>query len=226
MSANKLLRSCQAGFTLVEITVVTAVLGIICVTFMGMVTSYFVTINRNNQLTEMTVNSQNLLRSTVESLRFGDGVRQTNQLSGPGTSVGSWSTSDSNFVIVIAVPALDSNKDYIINPDTGSPYMNEYVYYKDGSTLMRRKLANADAPGNTLITTCAPNIATASCPADTELAKYVQSMIFTFYDQDASQTATATAARSVNITLNMQRDAPGDPIDLTTSIRVTLRNRF
>jgi prepilin-type N-terminal cleavage/methylation domain-containing protein len=225
VSVSKL-SSEQTGFTLVELVVVVAVLGIISVAFLGAVANYFVVINRNSQLTDMTVSSQNLLRSTVENIRFGDGVRQTSQITDPNAPAGGWSTGNSNFVIIIPVPALTTTHAYIIDPGTGSPYMNELVYYKNGQTLMRRKLANPDAAGNTLVTTCPASLATASCPADTELAKYVNSMTFTLYDQDGATTSTATLARSVNITLNMQRNAPGNPINLTTSIRVTLRNRF
>ena len=225
MSANNHL-SRQSGFTLVEVLVAVALMALIGVVFLGMSVNYFVVITRNNELSEMTVNSQNLLRSTVENIRFGDGVRQTNQISDPNAPVGGWNTNNTNFVIIIAVPALDSSRQYIIDPSTGSPYMNELVYYKNGTTLMERKLANPNASGNKLATTCPPALATTTCTADIELAKYVNAMTFTLYDQDSKTTTTASAARSVNISLNMQRNAPGQPINLTTNMRVTLRNRF
>jgi hypothetical protein len=210
----------------VELLVVISVLSIIGVVFIGMSANYFVIINRNNLLSEMTVSSQNLLRSTVENLRFGDGVRQTNQISDANSPSGGWNTSNSSFVIIIAVPAVDASRNYIIDPDTGSPYMNELVYYKNGTTLMERKLANPNASGNSLTTSCPDAFASISCPADIKLADYVKSMVFTLYDQDAAQTTTASAARSVNIALTMERGVPGKPINLITNMRVTLRNRF
>ncbi len=228
MSGNKFIkrRLSPDGFTLVELLVVISVLSVIGVAFLGMSANYFVIINRNNLLSEMTVSSQNLLRSTVENLRFGDGVRQTNQITDANSPSGGWNTSNSNFVIIIAVPAIDSSHNYIIDPDTGSPYMNELVYYKNGTTLMERKLANPGATGNSLTTSCPPNLASSSCPSDITLASYVKSMVFTLYDQDAVQTSTAANARSVNIALIMERGVPGKPINLTTNMRVTLRNRF
>jgi prepilin-type N-terminal cleavage/methylation domain-containing protein len=226
VSASTLAARRQAGFTLVEIMIVVSVLALIAVVFLGMATSYFVVINRNNHLQEMTVGSQNLIRSTVESIRYGDGIRQTNQITDPNAPAGGWNTSNSSFVIIIPVPALASDRSYIIDPDTGSPYMNELVYYRNGSTLMKRTLANPDATGNNLHTSCPSSIASASCPADVTLAQYVKSMTFTLYDQNAVQTATPSLARSVKVTLAMQRNAPGSPLNLTTSIRVTLRNRF
>ncbi len=216
----------QAGFTLVELLLVISLMAIIGVVFLGMVSNYFVVITRNNELSEMTVISQNLLRTTVENIRYGDSVRQTNQIADPNAPAGGWNTSNSNFVIIIPVPALDSSHTYIIDPSTGKPYMNELVYYKSGSTLLERKLANPSATGNTLYTTCPPNLATSSCSADTHLADYVNTMTFTLYDQNNVVTATTSLARSVKISLNMQRNAPGNPLNLTTNTQVTLRNRF
>jgi len=140
VSANKL-RSAQAGFTLVEVTVAVTVMALVAVVFLGVVTNYLVIIARNNELSEMTLTSQNLLRSTVENLRFGDGVRQTNTISDPNAPGGGWNTSNTSFVIILAVPAVDTSHNYIIDPATGSPYMNELVYYKTGLTLMKRSLA-------------------------------------------------------------------------------------
>jgi len=216
----------QAGYTLVEVVVVVTVLAIVGIAFIGSVSNYFVVITRNNELSELTVSSQNLLRTTVENIRFGDGVRQTNQITDANGPSGGWSTSVSNFVIILAVPALDTSRNYIIDPSTGSPYMNELVYYKSGTTLLERKLANPSATGNTLVTTCPANLASSSCPADTQLAQYVNTMTFTMYDQDNVSTATASAARSIKVSLNMQRNAPGHPLNLTTNTQVTLRNRF
>ena len=214
------------GYTIVEVTVVVTVMAVIGVTFIGIISQYFVVISRNNVLTDMTVTSQNLLRTTVENIRYGDGVRQFNEIpdaNAPGTG---WNTNNTAFVIIIAVPALDNNRDYIIDPNTGSPYMNELVYYKSGDTLMERKLAHPSATGNRLKTTCPKQLATTACPADPVLAEYVKDMNFTLYDQNAAQTTIPANARSVNISLQMERYGNGNPIRLSNDIRVTLRNRF
>lgn len=226
MSDNKLKSLDSAGFTLTELIIVVTIMAVTGVAFLAIVMNYMGVITRNNQLSEMTVSSQNVLRTTVEHIRYGDGVRQTNQISDPNAPAGGWNTSNSSFVIILAVPALDSTHNYIIDPDTSNPYMNELVYYKNGSTLMERKLANPSASGNSLKTSCPDNLASAACPADLKLADYVNNMVFTLYDQDGAQTNSATAARSVKITLDMQRPGAGKPLNLTTNIQVTLRNRF
>ncbi len=216
----------ESGFTLVELTVAVSLMGIIGVVFIGMISNYFVLITRNNTLAEMTVNSQNLLRTTVENIRFGDGVRQTNLITDSNSPNGGWNTNNSSFVIIIAVPALTSARAYIIDPSTGSPYMNELVYYRNGNKLMERDLANPSATGNRIKTTCPSNLASSSCPEDKLLATYVSAMTFTLYDQNAVLTTIPAEARSVAISLTIQRNATGQPLTVSNSIRVTLRNRF
>lgn len=226
MLGNKALLRAQRGFTIVELTVVVSVTAIVAVVFLGVVTNYFVVITRNNELTDLTINSQNLLRTTVENIRYGNGVEQTNTISDPNAPSGGWNTSNTSFVIVIPVPAEDSSKNYIIDPSTGSPYMNELVYYKNGTTLLQRTLANPNATDNTLSTSCPASLATPTCRADKLLATYVSSMTFTLYDQNAATTTNTALARSININLTMQRNAPISPLSISSNIRVTLRNRF
>lgn len=174
----------------------------------------------------MTNDSQNLLRFTVESLRVSNGVRQAGTISDPNAPVGGWSTNNSNFVIVISTPALNSSHNFIIDSDTGSPYMNEIVYYKNGTSLMKRNLANPNATGNTLRTSCPPANATPSCPADAKLADYFESMSFTLYDSNGALTADTALTRSIKINLDMQRKVFGKTISFDNSIRVALRNNF
>ncbi|MBI2592111.1 prepilin-type N-terminal cleavage/methylation domain-containing protein [Candidatus Saccharibacteria bacterium] len=226
MSDNKKYQVISKGFTVVELLVVVTVTSILALAFLDAITNFYSLITRNNAANDLTTSSQNLLRSTVEALRVGDGVRQTGLISDANAPAGGWSTSNSAFVIVIASPALDTSRNYVIDSDTGSPYMNELVYFKSGTSLMQRALANPNAAGNSLKTSCPAELATSNCPADKKLAEYVKNMIFTLYDQDNSQTNDPLAARSIKIDLAMEQDISGAPLTLNNSIRVTLRNRF
>ena len=227
MSVNKLFTPKRSfGFTIPELVVIITVTGILGIAFFGGISNFFALMSRANAATELTTSSQNLPRSTVETLRVGGGVRQTNTIADANAPVGGWNTSNEDFVIVIASPALDSSRQYIIDPQTGSPYMNELVYFKDGEKLMRRTLAHPDAAGNSQTTSCPESLATPACPADKALAEYVQDMVFTLYDQDNNSTVDPLAAFSIKIDLAMERDVAGEPLSLDNSIRVTLRNRF
>ena len=216
----------SAGFTLVELLISITVVASLSIGLMAIIINDFVVMTRNNTQLDMSVDSQNLLRVTVEALRYGAGVRQNNTITDINAPAGGWSTSNASFVIIIAVPAFDSSRNYIIDSATGNPYFNELVYYKSGSTLMQRSLAHPSATGNALTTSCPESLASPSCPADKKLTDNVKTMVFTLYDQDNDSTTDPLLARSVKIDLAMERDTFGDPLTLDNSIRVTLRNTF
>ena len=216
----------QAGFTLVELLITLSIITILSISLFAIIINDYAVMTRTNISLDMAVDSQNLLRVTVESLRYGAGVRQTNTIADSNAPPGGWTTNNANFVIIIAVPVLDSSKNYIIDTNTGNPYLNELVYFKSGSTLIQRTLANPDATGNSLKTSCPENLANASCPADKKLTDNVKSMIFTLYDQDDAPTDDPLLARSIKIDLAMEHDTFGEPLTLDNSIRVTLRNKF
>ncbi len=224
MSDNIKHRS-SAGFTIVELTVSITLLGIILVSVLAVVTNYLVLITRNETLVNMTVDSQNLLRASVEELRYGAGVRQTNSITDTNQPSG-WNTSNAAFVIIIAVPALDTDREYIIDSSTGKPYSNELVYFKQGTVLYKRTLAHPSASGNSRTTSCPAASATPSCPSDRVLNENTKDMVFTLYDQDDAITNDALLARSVRINLLLEQDTFGQPISFENSIRVTLRNQF
>ena len=221
-----MLDSNHKGFTVVELAIGISVASILFLAFMAAIVNYFTLITQNNTLIDMTTQSQSLLLSTVDLLRVGNGVRQTNSITDPNAPSGGWNTSNTNFVIVISTPALDASHNYITDPSTGSPYMNELVYYKSNMSLMKRSLANPGAASDSLLTSCPPSLASPSCPADADLADNFQSMAFTLYDQDGNTITDPNLARSIGIKLNMQKNVFGAMISLKNSIRVTLRNRF
>lgn len=221
-----MLGSKQKGFTVPELAVYISVASILMLTFFASLTNYLILTTRNNASIEMTSASQSLLRGTVDALRLGDGVRQTSSISDVNAPPGGWNTSNDSFVIVIQTPAVDSARNFIINTDTGNPYMNELVYYKDDNSLLRRNLANPSAVGNRLTTSCPAAQASPSCPKDAVLAENVESITFTLYDQNNDLTADPLLARSILISLNLQRNVFGDLISFDNSIRVTLRNKF
>lgn len=214
------------GFTVVELLVGISVGSILFIAFMVAISNQFALIIKNNANIEMSNTAQNLLRTTVENLRNGDGVRQTNSISDANAPVGGWNTSNNNFVVVIDTPALDSSHNYIIDPNSGDPYMNELVYYKSGISLLVRQLANPSANGNSVKTSCPAAQASPGCLADADLGDYFQSMSFNLYDQDNVATNDPAAARLIKINLTMQRTVFGEVINLNNTIAVTLRNRF
>lgn len=215
-----------SGFTLVELNLSIFILGIIAVSLLAVSTNFLVIITRNNVLMDMTSDSQSLLRTVVEELRYGAGIRQTNNINDPNSPAGGWVTDNSSAVFIIAVPAIDSSDNYIIDSDTGEPYLNELVYFKENSILYKRILANSSASGNSLKTSCPSSVSSDTCLPDRKLTENVNSMVFTLYSQDDTITTDPLLARSIKIDLLLSRDTFGSPLTVNNNIRVTLRNTF
>ncbi len=211
------------GFTLAELNVTLVVGTLVLLTVSAIFTNYFVLITRNNLYVEMTADSQNLLRSMVEELRYGAGIRQANTIADPNMPSG-WNTNNDEFVIVIAVPVKDTNNNYIIDTETGSAYKNEYVYYKSGGDLYKRVLADTNASGNAASTTCPPDQVSPTCSSDIKLVDGIDSVIFQLFDQDNAPTTDPLLARSINIFVSLARDTFGEPIRTDNNMRITLRN--
>lgn len=219
----------QLGFTIPELIVVLSVFGILSIAFLGIMTNLFGSVNKNNVSLNMTVQSQDFLRATVERIRYSSGVSSTNTLSNTGvggtTGAGYWNTSNTNFVIVIRTPALDaSTQSRIINSTTGDPYLNELVYYRDGNNLKLQVLAaNTGTDGtNSQSSTCA--VATPSCRADRVILEHLDSINFVFYDRNVDVTPTPDQAKSIYIDLVTKQNTVQGEVELNNAIRVTLRN--
>lgn len=138
--------------------------------------------------------------------------------------------------------SFDSSNQYIMNGN--SPFEDEYVLYLDGTdkSLMLRTLVDPDATGDKLKTTCPPEAATASCPADRTIATDIGSVSDRFFsrtgnlidftsitDPDTGQYAGPDfpAVEVLEVTLNLTKKpsfSSTNPVSSSTVIRVALRN--
>lgn len=227
MSSSPFIRN-RRGFTLVELNTSITLIAILGISFMAIFSNFIVSTTRTNYSIEMTNQSQSLLRILVEELRYGAGVRQTNAIPDPNPDAppSGWNTSNASFVIITVVPALNASNAYIIDDDTGQPYLNEYVYYKKGTLLYKRTLANPNAVDNKSTTSCSPTYQVAGCPTDRQLVDGLKTIIFNLYDQDNITPTTAPLARSIKIDLVLEKKTFGSSLTFDNSVRTTLRNKF
>lgn len=214
----------QQGTTVAELVIATAVIGLLIVPALMVMIYFYGGTLRNNTQARLAVESQNILRTIVEELRTSSGVRGNNTINDPNAPAGGWTTSNENLVLIISTPVLDNSNNFVINSLTGDPYQNEIVYFATDGKLYKRFLANASAPNNRFKTSCPANLATATCPEDVLLSSNFKDMSFVFYDQDDAETTTLTNARSILMTIQMERQMFGQIVDFENKIRITLRN--
>lgn len=223
MSAS-IKRRVQAGFTLPEILVTVTTVGLLVGPVIVGTFFFYSSMIVSGQQTQLAVESQSILHATVEELRVGSGVRDTNMVPDAHAPPEGWTTSNDNLVLIIATPAMDASDEYIINSLTGEAYQNEIIYYATDNTLYKRFLAHPDATGNKRLSTCPAASTTPACPADVVLSENFKTMNFVFYDQDNLETIDLNTARSIKLLISMERRDFGRTITYDNNIRITIRN--
>ena len=212
------------GFTIIELLISISIAGILTLVITMIMVYFYGDILRSQATAELAIESQTILRKIVDDTRLADAIRTTNQISDANAPVGGWTTNDPSDILIIATPAVTSARDIIYDPSDKLPYENEAIYFKANGTFYRRILKNTNAAGNTAVTTCPAAAVTPTCPQDTTLSTNLNNLSFTFYDINNATTPNATLARSISVTVNVQRKIYGTATVFDNTIRTTLRN--
>ncbi len=214
----------QNGFTITELLISISIATILNLVLITIMVDYYGDILRSQATAELAIESQTVLRKMVEDTRLADSIHTTNLITDPNAPSGGWITSDPSNVLIVANPAITSTRSIIYNPADSYPYEDEVIYFNTGTDMYRRILKNTDATGNIAVTTCPPAAVSATCPADLKLSSYLTNLTFTFYDINNVSTSNAALARSISISISLQRKIYGRTIDFTNTVRTTLRN--
>jgi hypothetical protein len=102
----------------------------------------------------------------------------------PGTT--NMPTTGTTPVLYFQAPSVDSSKNFILNGSLS--YQDNFVLYLDSSnkSLMLRSLANPSATGDRILTSCPPNLATSTCPADRVVAADVSAMSMRYFSRSGN----------------------------------------
>lgn len=215
----------ESGFTIVELSVSVAAGAVVVLAVLSISLFFFADVMRAEAQTKLMSESQIALNRVVEDVRTGSAILLNNTVTDINEPTGGWTTSNTDLIIIISTPALDSSNNFIIDDDTGNPYQNEYIYFTDNeSHLHKRVLADSAAAGNIATTTCPETATTPSCPADSILTENFSTMSFVFFDRDNNETADPTVARSANINIYMSKTVYGRSLTAENIIRMSLRN--
>lgn len=216
----------QSGVTIVELMVVIGTASALLIAFATVSIYMYGDTVRTSIYAQIATESQTILRSVVEELRQSSSIRETNTNIDANAPAGGWSTSNSNLILIISTPVLDSSNNFIINSSTGDPYQNEIVYFTSGTKLYKRFIADTAAVGNTRQTTCPQATSYSSCPPDILMSSNFKTLGFVFYDQDNTVTTVIPNARSIKLLIEMQRKVAGKTLLFDNTIRITIRNTY
>lgn len=226
-------RSNESGFTLIELIVVMAIVGILAVMISEFYSRRLVDYARNFTLTILQTNTKQAIESMERDIKAARSIEAINTLADnklPCTSSNQYcwqSTSTSPSTLVLAVPARDTNQNLLYRDTLHNVLvLNEVIYYIDSTTkiLYRRTIANPIA-GNAAVSTCPPSQVTASCPSDSKVVEDVANMVITYYDSNNGTVAPGNSY-SVDVTIQQTRKAFGRLFTNTLTSRASLRNKL
>ena len=215
-------RLSDSGYTMTELIIAIAVSTIIITVLSGITLSIYRSIQISRATAELSSESQLILHSIVDDTRLAGGLLSNNSISDSYAPIGGWSTNDPSNVLIINSPATDSNANVIYNSETGSPYKNEIIYFGVNGKLSKRTLRNTNAPNNITLTTCPSG--TANCKSDKTYTSSLKDLSFTFYDENDQTTSVAENARSVRLSVTLEKKTSGKFVTITNTLRTTLRN--
>lgn len=191
----------KKGYTLIETIIVMALIGIIVTVIASLYTTGLKTYSEEVEKTNLQVENRVTLNRLKNDLLQGYRIE-------PG-----WTDPDDSTVyttsentVVIAVPAIDSNNDWIYSGNT--PDLDHIVYFKDGDNLYKRVEASNSDPDKRKIS--GPSVE----------ATYVSSLIFS-YDQDPG----TGLVKTVTADMTLARTIRGRNVSTNYKTTVSLRNK-
>lgn len=217
------MRKYQSGFTIIELTVSLSIAGLIVVALFSTVVNRFVEIRRIDARSNMQIDARNILQVISDDLKEANTVDPAPRWDDPYEPSSGWVSDTST--LIVAVPAFDTNDDPLfIDPNQYTTHNDNHIYYLSDGNIYRRILKNPVA-NNAAITTCPPNHATQSCPADKKIGGNVTEINFSYHDAEGQEVTDVDLARSVRITLTIEQEIYSTPETLTRSIEIVMRNQ-
>lgn len=218
----------ENGYTIIELVTASTIASIVLVGMLG----FLVTSIANNSIrtarADLLREAQLALDVIVKDIRLSALVDTNNRIEDDNSpnaiaTAGLGWESDSD-TLVLATAAEDTFGDIIFAD--AAHYItekNNIVYYiSDDSKLYKRTIA-ADLPNNDFITSCPPELAIPTCPADRLSIENVQSLVFRYFDATDTEVDPANA-RSVEVELSLHDVKFGRPVDVSYKTRTVFRN--
>lgn len=216
----------QRGYTLLELMVAAAILGILSLVITVFYANQLVNYARNDSLIFLQSNTKQAMEAMTTSVRQAQQVEDQNRNTDPNRS-GGWVTSaGSPATLVLAVPATDSSDNLLYYDSLHNTLVtNDVIFYYNSSdkAIYRRTIA-APVTGNSAVTTCPPASATPSCPADERVVADVASLSLAFLTNTGTATTIPSTASSLQLTLKQSRTVFGQTYTSSLASQVTLRN--
>ena len=225
----------EGGYTLVEMLVAISLSTLLVLSIGDFATNSVIGSNQDYNKTLVLTNSKEAVSIVARQIRLARSVLSTNSIPDTNAPVGGWvGTAGTGNPLILAVPSRDATSHDVVFLDGfhQSVSTDEIIFYLDSTThkLYKRTLAATLPVGytNAAVTTCPASLATAGCPADSDVVDDVANLS-TGYLTAGSTTACTSCSpnntEAVNFTVTETRTINGKPYTGTYTTVAALRNR-
>jgi prepilin-type N-terminal cleavage/methylation domain-containing protein len=214
----------RGGFTLVELVLTITLVSILSLVLADFVAGWLQTSDLAQARANLLTNAQSALDNVTDDIRLSGSADENNRWpdpNAPGANDFSWQSNAST--LVLARIATTAQREVIFSDP--AQYITEkdnVVYYVSNKALYRRIIA-ADDPNTSAISTCPPASATASCPADSLVARDVTAFSISYYDAD-DQVVIADEAQAVQLAITLSYANGGRTVTADYNTRMVFRN--
>lgn len=213
----------QRGMTLVEVTVATAVAGLLIILIMTFTVNSFAQISIDSARSDLLREAQISLDTLTQDARLSSNAYTTNSVLDNNVPGGASEWTAGGSVLILATAAQDQDRNILFDDALHyTSYKNNRIYFVDNGTLYRRTLA-VGAEGNAAKTTCPANQTTGGCPGDSVLARNVSGFTVRYFDGNGDQVAP-NEARSVEVTLELSKRKYSQEVNAKYTTRTVFRN--
>jgi prepilin-type N-terminal cleavage/methylation domain-containing protein len=217
----------ESGYTLVELLAAIAIASVVLIGMMSFMVTSMVNNSVRSAKADLLREAQLALDVIVKDIRLSALVDSNNRIedsnSPDAVATGGLGWESDNDTLILATAAEDTTGDIIFAD--AAHYItekNNIIYYVNNSKLYKRTLM-ADIPNNDFITSCPPELAVPSCPADRLSIENVQNLVFRYFDS-ANNEVDPSSARSVEVELHLQAEKFGNLVDVNYKTRTVFRN--
>lgn len=221
-------RSAQAGFTLVEILVATAIAGIIIVLVMDFTADFIKNSAVQEARDSLLSDAEDGLTRINQEIRLSgnaDNINRWPDANSPGGALNLYGWQGNGSTLILATAAEDSDHNILFSdPLHYITAKDNNLYFVSGGTLYHRTLVNPLQPADAATTTCPPSQVTASCPSDEALMHNVTNFAVTYVDADGLATTDTANARAISLSVTLQITKYNTPIQVSYQTRTVFRN--
>lgn len=216
-------RLTSKGFTLLEVMVATMVTSMLLILVVNFMITNFVNSTIDTARADLLREAQLTLDTVGRDIRLSANADEQNRWPDPNSPGGvdfGWASGVDE--LVLATAAFDSSNNILFSD--ALHYVtskNNNIYFVTDGVLYKRILADPIA-GNVASTTC-PASPSDSCPDDIRLVDTVLNFTVRYYSNEGLE-VTPSEARSVELTLVLQKQRFGRTIDATYTTRTVFRN--